>query len=67
MILPDDHGLYRHIEEYLSVARPAIIGSGDAGGAFFVKRSRFGDARFTNRALYRTWRAIIAQHGIYNP
>jgi len=69
LVLPDVGDLYRHIDSYLRVHRPILLGGVSDPGTFFVKtvKSTSQDAAYNQSTFYEAWRLTIQRYGIFNP
>ena len=68
-VLPDLGDLYRYIDAYVRVHRPALLGEASDPGTFFVKtvKSTSQNAAYGQSSFYEAWRLTIQRYGIYNP
>lgn len=69
LVLPDLHGLYRYINDYVVHHRSMLLGAAPDPATFFVKtvKATSRDAAYDQTTFYEAWRLVIQRYGIYNP
>ncbi|MFZ2030979.1 MAG: hypothetical protein WAU68_11765 [Vitreimonas sp.] len=69
LALPDLQGLYAHIDQYVRVSRPLLLGSANDPGTFFVKTAKRTStcASYDSATFYEAWRFMTQRYGVYNP
>jgi hypothetical protein len=67
--LPDLEGLYDHIQEYLSYARPLLLHGASDPQTVLVRKIGRAEAgpEFDIQGFYAAWKRMIQIFGIYNP
>ena len=69
LLLPDLQGLNAHIERYMRVSGPLLLGPAKDPGTFFVKTAKrtSTSAAYDATTFYEAWRFVTQRYGVHNP
>lgn len=69
LMLPNLRDLYFHIDRYVDLWRPLLLGGAADPGTFFVKTAKrsTANAAFDQTGFYEAWRLTTQRYGVFNP